>query len=302
MKLGILVVYLVAEDDERLLDIHLSQIEKHTSVPYYIYASTNRLSPRFRAKLDRLPYVKICATQDTVLRGGEEHAYYLDRLAEAAATDDVTHLCTLHLDSFPIRDGWAEEAAAGLSGKCVLSGVQRDAQTDWKPATEFMLFTREFYLQYRPTFRIAAEVAESEAYKQYSAACPHTPDSGVGYGFAIWAAGLSWLPILPVDRARNLYYSGGIYGDVVFHLGGAVFYRAKRKPAKPGEMRLAAMLSVLRSTVIKIIPWRIRRRILPVLGLDSWMQTHFTVPALQATRSALLADPERFLRRLEDRP
>ena len=204
------------------------------------------------------------------------------------------------MDSFPIRAGWAEEIADRLRGNCVLSAVQRDAKTDCKPVTEFMLFTREFYLKHCPTFRITAEAIESNAYKQYSAECPHTPDSGVGYGFAIWSAGLSWLPLLRVDRTRNRYYSGGIYGDVVFHLGGAVLYRAEIKPAKPGEMRFAAMLSFLRPLVLSILPWRIRRRILEVLGLGSWMEAHFTVPALHAARSALLADPEQFLRRLQD--
>jgi hypothetical protein len=59
MKLGILVVYLVTEEDERLLDIHLSQIEKTTSVPFRIYAVANRLQPRFRERIESLPYVTI---------------------------------------------------------------------------------------------------------------------------------------------------------------------------------------------------------------------------------------------------
>ena len=39
MNLGIAVVYLVNQENSRLLDIHLDQIERCTKVPYTIYAS-----------------------------------------------------------------------------------------------------------------------------------------------------------------------------------------------------------------------------------------------------------------------
>ena len=300
MKLGILVVYLVAEDDERLLEIHLSQIEKNTSVPYCIYASANRLLPHLRGKLERLPQVKICPIPDTDLRGRDEHPYYLEWLVRAAVEDGATHLCTLHVDSFPVRAGWAEEIAAKLHGDCVLAAVQRDKKTDRKPVTEFMMFTREFYLAHRPTFRISERVKASADYQRYRAACPHTPDSGVGYGFAIWSAQLSWFPLLRVDRDKNRYYCGGIYGDLIFHLGGAVLYRASPKATTRPRIRAAEMLSLVRSAAVVILPWRLRRRFLDVLGLGSWVEGHFTVPALQAAKSALLADPEQFLHRLRD--
>jgi hypothetical protein len=300
MKLGILVVYLVADDNERLLEIHLSQIEKTTRVPFCIYAAANRLLPRFRERIERLSYVKICPIPDTDIRGLDEHPYYLERLAKDAVSDGATHICTFHVDSFPVRAGWAEEISAKLVGDCVLAGIQRDKETDKKPASEFMMFTREFYLAHHPNFRIPEHLIASDEYQRYAAACPHTPDSGVGYGFAIWLAHLSWLPLLRVDKGKNRFYCGGLYGDLIFHLGGAVRYHEGPQKVTGAQIHTASLLSIVRSAALRIIPWRLRTRVLYMLGLVDWVEAHFTVPALQATRAALLADPEGFLRRLQE--
>jgi hypothetical protein len=300
MKLGILVVYLVAEDDAQLLEIHLSQIEKNTTVPYRIYAAANRLLPRFRERIERLPFVKICSISSTDLRGPDEHPYYLERLVRHAIEDGATHICTLHVDSFPVRAGWAEEIAAKLQGNCVLVAAQRDAQIDRKPVTEFMMFTREFYLAQRPAFRIPEHLKSSGEYRRYSVVCPHDPDSGTGYGFAIWAAQLSWLPLPRVDRRGNRHYTGGLYGDLIFHLGGAVVYHAGPEAVTSRQMRVARMLSLFRRMMLPLIPWRIRRRLVYMPGLGPWMVAHFVRPAFEASRTALLTDPEQFLREIRD--
>jgi hypothetical protein len=295
MKLGIAVVYLVDQDDAGLLEIHLSQIQKLTSVPYCIYASANRLLPRFREKLEQLPSVKICPIPDTDLRGRDEHPHYLEFLIRAAAEDGATHISTFHVDSFPVRAGWAEEIAGRLHGPCVLAAVQRDPQTDRKPVTEFMMFTREFYLSHQPTFRLPGPIMASAGYKRYLAACPHTPDSGVGYGFAIWSAQLSWFPLERVDRWSKRYYCGGIYGDLIFHLGGAALYGASTQAASRGQIRAAKVMSLVRRASLPIFPVWLRRRVLSMLGLERWVETHFTVPALASAKSELLKDPEQFL-------
>ena len=84
MKLGIVVIYLARKEDEKLLDIHLSQIERYTDVPYTIYAAANRLIPDLRTKLESQPHLKIGNCRSTDLRGMKEHSFYLAQLVDAS--------------------------------------------------------------------------------------------------------------------------------------------------------------------------------------------------------------------------
>ena len=60
MQLTVAVVYVVAEDDTPLLDLHLNQIAENTHVPYTIYAGVNRLLPQFQDVLTVRSEVRIC--------------------------------------------------------------------------------------------------------------------------------------------------------------------------------------------------------------------------------------------------
>lgn len=307
MKLGILVVYLVAEEDERLLEIHLSQIEKTTSVPFRIYAAVNRLLPRFREKIERLSYLSICQISTTTLRGAPEHAYYLDRLAHAAAADGATHICTFHVDSFPVCAGWAETITAEIRGDCVLAGVARDERYDRKPVTDFMIFTREFYLAHRPTFQLTENEIASPEYQMYLASCPHAADSGVGFGFKMWSQGLTWFPLKRVDRDKERYSTGALYGNLIFHLGGTVRNHSAREELSSRKIRVVArLLSLLRMVGRAVVPAKLWRRFNRSTSVQRWADVHYGRPlqwrVFLETRNALLSDPEQFLRELQDRP
>lgn len=226
MKLGILVVYLVSERNERLLDIHLEQIEKHTSVPYTIYGSSVRLLPQFVDVLHRNPRVTICPCQpyedkNPALRR-YEHSWYLEQLIRFALDDGATHVVILHVDSFPVRDGWARELAARLTDHCVLAGILRDEKTDRKPMSACIFFAREFYLKYQARLLLSVEEAASPEYAQYREQCPHGTDSGVGYGFSVYKHGLSWYPLTRSNKGSEHELFGSIYGDMIFHLHSAM--------------------------------------------------------------------------------
>ena len=251
MKLGIIVVYLVEKDDEKLLDLHLDQIEKHTHVPYTIYGSTNRLLPRFRRKLELHPKVKICECPTTSFRGNEEHAFYSEHLVRNAVEDGASHIVTLHVDSFPIRSDWFEALASKLSGSCMLAAIQDEIDYPLRPNTACMFFNRDFYLNYGPSFLPSREDLSSGEYQRYLEECDHKVHSGSGYTFKAFLHNLSCHPMTRTNKGEDHYIMGGVYSDLVFHLGAAT-RRYKSFLGDGPRINKAKDRNVIRGTLLKL--------------------------------------------------
>lgn len=286
-KLGIVGVYLVEEEDGGLLDLHLRQIEKHTRSPYTIYGTANRLLPQFRERLVQHPKVRISACPTTDLREGAEHAYYLEHLIRVAVEDGVSHVVTLHVDSFPIRTGWEEELAAKLTASCAFVTIEQIN-------TACLFFHRDFYLRYGPTLLLAKETKATLAYQQYLEKFNTRRHSGVGYGFKAYVEGLTW-DYLP--ESTNIQGHGKVYSDLIFHLVGTARKRLPSQqytiPPKTGYARLLQKLNL-------VIPQ----------SAQQWVATRFRVvmehlvkkpirgqtkKKFEPTRKALLEDPEAYL-------
>ena len=265
MKLGIVVVYFVDKAHVELMNIHLERIVSHTTVPYTIYglinANPTRTLPTVLRKLENTPNLEIVkrTRPDLSTIGGVtdhpviEHAYYLDQLVRVAIKDECTHVATLHLDSFPVRDGWAELLTKPLSKKCVLTAAQRIEDNDKKPHPSGMIFTARFYKQYKPTFRLHVADFSSPDYKEYKKENDgHViGDSGVGYGFCVWENGLTWVPLERSNVHQDHHLFGGIYGDCLFHVGAAV--REIQSPAY--QVAGTKILNKLCSNHEKYINW-----------------------------------------------
>lgn len=297
-NLGIAVVYLVEEGNERLLELHLKQIERYTRVPYLIYASASRLLPRFRKYLEQHPKLKLCDIPTTALRGTPEHAYYLDRLVRIAVEDGVSHVAVFHVDSFPVRAGWVEELVDRLQDSCVLAAIMRNEIRDHKPNTAGMLFTRDFYLNYRPTFLLSDAERSSPEYQRYLREHEHIPDSGVGYGYAIFVNGLCWHPLLKSNKAQDHARVGAIYSDIFFHLG----FAARSNNVLPGSLaalvRRNALLRPLGRLLVPDAVWRGTpgaswRGILRIL---SWsFGTVYRKNTLDLVKNRLFENPDGYL-------
>ena len=299
MKLGIAVVYLVREGNERLLDLHLDSIRRHTGVPYAIYGSTNRLAPGVRDRLTERPEVRAIAVPDTELTKSEEHAFYLECLIAAALDDGVSHVAVFHVDSFPVRSEWAEETAAALSERRPFAAAVRDTRCDDKPFTAFMLVRAEFLRERRPRFLLDGEERRSAAYRSYRRRLPHHPDSGVGFGLLAYREGLEWLRLERSNRGEDHAHFGSIYGDTVFHLGAAAWRRkdfpGSRGPTGVLDLRAHLGPALGRTLPAKARAWlkRVMSRAVPALDIEAKYAANEA--AFEAVRQRLLADPEAYI-------
>lgn len=254
MKLGILVVYLFGAQTEPLLDIHLSRIERYTQVPYTIYASASRLAPQFRERLALHPRIRLCDIPYTDLRDSEEHAYYLDHLARIAMEDGVTHAVTLHLDSFPIRQGWAEELAGRLSDQCVLATIE-------SVNTACLFFRSDFYCSCHPHFLVNAEERMHVLYHEFLA--KHNPyrHSGTGYAYRAYQCGLSW-NYLRLTPAYSAHQIGDVFDGMIFHLRHAIWVGEQHpSPMDSARSHRIHMIAIVSRAYRHVVPVNLRREI-----------------------------------------
>ncbi len=251
MKLGIVVVYLVAEEDEKLFVLHLKQIQKHTTVPYFIYAGANRLLPKFRAHLEQQPEVTICPLVPTDWVGDREHAFYLDQLVQTAIDDGATHIVTMHTDSFPIRDGWAEDLDARL-------GTAPFATVSYGPYTACLFFRREFYIKNQPRFRLADSERDSATYQQFAEKHQHIRHAGVGYLYRAFENGLNWR-LMPESNPGDAF--GAVYDRMIFHLQGNARLQTMSSGVRGLELKpdIAQLLQYVHRFIRNLVPKRVRQ-------------------------------------------
>lgn len=297
MKLGILAVYMVREEHEKLLELHLSRIEQHTTVPYTIYGSANRLLPQYRQRLKQHPKVRLHELPATDLRGPEEHSYYLERLVRLAIEDGASHIVTLHVDSFPIRDGWVEALIGKLSASCVFSTIAGIN-------TACLVFHRDFYVKYRPTFLLSEEEQKSAKYKKYFQEVAPIRHSGIGYGFKAYQEGLSWYYMRKSSRYAELD-GPAIYDDLIFHLRGAVSLFVVPSPRTPGLLRkigyarFESFLRVMRAIIPTPIKLLLRARFeRPLKFLIDRPRIALEVGHMVAACDRLLQDPASYIEQL----
>jgi hypothetical protein len=237
VKLGIVVVYLVSDRMGPLLDLHLRKIEECTDVPYTIYGSVNRLQSKYRRTLKRRPNVQLFEISPAYEEAEEsrkyvkgmpgraiatENGYYFDRLVDLALADGVTHLCTLHVDSFPVRPGWVghllETAGDSVPVVAMLRAENGDTML---PMPACLFCTREFVEATKPRFTITPETEALPDWPPFLERYGGEFDTGFGYAFALHRHGMRFAPLRRSNLHDDHYLFAGVYGDAVFHLGAA---------------------------------------------------------------------------------
>lgn len=287
MKLAIVVVYLVGKDDEDLLNLHLEKILKHTAAPFTIYAGANRLLPKFQQRLKQHTEIKLCPLVSTDERDAAENSFYLEQLVKLAIDDGATHIVTLHVDSFPIRDGWVEELSSQVAGKAF-------ATVDRGPYTACLFFTRDFYLNHHPHFLLSDAEHSSEAYKKFAERHEHVLHSGLGYLYRAFVDGLTWRS-LNESRLNDAF--GVVYAGVIFHLHGNARLGDIRSPSILNQPRVARVLRKTRVLARAVVPRHARRVLWDNFG-DSL--SSLDKPAMALAKQQLFKNPDAYFAPMRD--
>ena len=217
-RLAILVVYLVRDDELALLRLHLDRIERHTSIPYTLYACTNRTTPEATAAIRAAPNVVICDVESTDERGSREHAYYLDAMMARARADGATHVVTLDVDSFPIDDRWVDVLVAAMPDESGVAAILRVENGDTVlPHPSCTMLRRDFLDRYEPSFSPDSDMTPE--FRRFLRTTQQAGDTGIRIGYTLTSGQLPWGKLLRTNVVDVHYLMAGVYADVVFHLG-----------------------------------------------------------------------------------
>ena len=218
--LAVLVVYYLSSDDDLpILDLHLDRIQRHTHVPFQVYAAANRVTPAVRARLADRAWLQVCEIEPTDLRGSREHAFYLDALMARARADGADRIATFDVDSFPIDDRWLDvvgDAAASASG---VAGILRVENGDTVlPHPSGFLVHVDFLDRYAPSF--SPDSDRTPEFRRFLHSTGQAGDTGLGFAYALWSNGLEWGRLVRSNAVDVHPIIAGIYADSVFHLAG----------------------------------------------------------------------------------
>ncbi len=289
MKLAILVVYLVSNENEKLLDIHLEQIDKYTKSPYKIYASVNLLGIKQRQYLRKNPKIKICdcpgyegpMDRDRALY---EHSYYLDHLVKCALEDDITHIVVMHPDSFPIKFKWESILMEYLSESNQLVTLQ------YSP-TSCLFFKSEFAQNYRPSFAPTIKTQQDKKFKTFLKEQNLILESGIGYKYTGYIKGFNWHELKRTNKGIDHYHFGSLYGDLIFHLGAAE--SINRSFPEQKEFNLIYSFKYI---FIRFIPQFIKNRIRGYLHINPLsLKSRVRQQSFEEIRKQLYAEPSNYI-------
>jgi hypothetical protein len=292
----LVVVYVVPEGDEALLRLHLESLARHTASDYRIYGSVHRTSAASRRVLDTHPEVSQIALPDEGVRGSREVSRYLSRLLDLAVAEGVENLVIMDVDAFPIRAGWDLEVRERLAEGNALVAMLRDENAgDPRPATPFIWLPATLYRQCGPMPGHPGEPSADPEFEAYRRALGRI-DVSDAFGYWIERHQLAWHPLRRTNAANDHPLLGGIYGDLIFHLGGAV-RRGAWTQRDRAELATARLRSWLRDRVVTPqrrpmrLPLWLKRLLLPTEA----RRLAANRKAFELIRARLLADPEAYI-------
>lgn len=248
-RVAFLVVYVFDDNTRGLFDIHLERLRRHTSIEFRIFAAAHKLTPDLQQYVLANPEIEIvdCKVPADEYNVRIEHSHCLNTLAKYAMSQNFTHCVCLHLDSFPVADGWLKKLLEQLDGGAKLAVVVPNGYSAG------LLFTRQYFEEYKPNMLVSDEERETDAFDNFTKSFPNFDhvETGLGYIYRAWSEGLPWIQI-GTDENRK------IYGGLLFHMVGATY-------------RTWGDVTPIRKEPIYAITWRLVR---PLVGRLPIRQRH----------------------------
>lgn len=287
MTLGICAVYMFEEAYLPLFRLQIDRLRQHTTGPFRIYGAVNRLPSGMRKVLATVPEVVQVTVEDCPpdLRGREEHALCQRRLAERALADGCDTVVMMHLDSFPIRDGWNMRARELLEHHAVVTVAPYcfSAGLFLRPET----FGAGRAL---PSLLMTDAQRESPEGKRFFTEYPmlDSHDTGIGWLFLLWTEGRSWQEWRPHETG------GQVYGSEMFHLVAGT--RTGHPDGRPFRKGAAVQWLRRASQIVKpLLPRSVFRRLKePFVEKTVLMPDGAKVDKRDEVQ-ALLSDPDSYI-------
>lgn len=286
MKVAFLVVYIFDETTRPLFDYHLDRLRRHTDVPFRILASLHKLKPEFHAHVAAQPDIEIV---DCNVPAGmnirQDHSYALAALAEHAFKGDYSHAMTLHMDSFPVADGWFESFADGLGPEAAFACLTPHGYSAG------LLIPRGHYEAHRPEMLVADDTRMTDVFARFQADHPGLDhaESGLGYIYQAWQKGLNWRR-LGTDRNEKIYEGKFFHFVAATHMTRTEVIRVKR------GLVPAALWGLIRP-ILRVLPDE-RAMQIRTLFLDLDRKTRDGTPrGKRAELAEMLADIDLFVER-----
>ena len=289
MKLGVCCVYFYGPDSGWLLDLQLRYVASTlVGYDYTLYAGVNRLLPELRSTLVGRPNIRVVSLPWFEGEGSMEHAFYLDLLLRQAAEDGCTHLATLDADSFPVMPDWPNVLLQRMDHMRLAAVLRAESRDEWLPHPSGLFMQRSFLLEHSPRmFPTKRDRRSNTSFQRFLHETGQRPDTGIGYGYALWKSQEPWLPLVRSNQ-RNLHFlMAGIYAGVFFHLGAS-----SRRPwfYIDSKTRLSLRIGAALSRIPMI--WR----------AGPWLEERYIASngrIFAAIVGSLRSDPDRFLSSLQ---
>jgi hypothetical protein len=221
MKVGILVVYLISNDNDWVLEKHIDHLaQTQPFMDFKVYAAVNRLPARYHHLLRAHDFIEIVSLPTLHERETAEHGTYLNALANYALHDGCDYICTLDVDSWPIRCDWIKISHDLLiENKAAAVAVLRAENGDTVLPHPSFTFVEAGLFRNHDCCYWLDEKDRSADFRQFLLSHSQYADTGAPLGYFLESHGLQWVKLHRSNKINFHFLMGGIYGGFVFHMG-----------------------------------------------------------------------------------